>query len=122
MRSAVLKQLKEYCECNHRKANCYCLFKAECDEIRYTYGCRPYEFEEEGVTMELPNSTVNGRKKHVVYATEGQKEYIDTLLDKLGADLSDYTDVEIDSLTKSEASDLIDTLKDEVTDADAWDD
>ncbi len=122
MRDAVVSQLKEYCENYHRKENCYCLFKAECDEIRYTYGCKPYELKEEGVTMDLPNSTVGNKKKHVVYATEGQRDYIETLLDKLGADLSDYTDTDINSLTKSEASDIIDTLKDDVTDADAWED
>lgn len=122
MRNAVALQIKEYCENYYRKDNCYCLFKAECDEIRYTYGCKPYELKEEGVTMDLPNSTVGNKKKHVVYATEGQRDYIETLLDKLGADLSDYTDTDINSLTKSEASDIIDTLKDDVTDADAWED
>ena len=53
-------------------------------------------------------------------ATDGQVDYIEVLLDKLGADLSDYTSTELEDLTGSEASDLIDELKDDVTDADAW--
>ena len=53
-------------------------------------------------------------------ATDAQVEYIEVLLDKLGADLDDYTDVTIDWLTNTEASELIDQLKDEVTDAGAW--
>jgi len=49
------QQIKEYCECYHREDGdrpCVCLFKAECDEIRYTYGTTPdnLEFEQkEGV-------------------------------------------------------------------------
>ena len=53
-------------------------------------------------------------------ATDGQVDYIETLLDKLGADLDEYTDVTIDWLTFDEASEIIDQLKDDVTDADAW--
>lgn len=49
------QQIKEYCECYHREDGerpCICLFKAECDEIRHTYGTTPdnLEFEQkEGV-------------------------------------------------------------------------
>lgn len=53
-------------------------------------------------------------------ATEGQVDYIEVLLGKLGANLSDYTETELDYLTGEEASDLIDQLKDDVTDAGAW--
>lgn len=124
MRNAVALEIKTYCENYYRKDNCYCLFKAECDEIRYTYGCKPYELEleKEGVSMELPNSTVGNKKKRTVYATVGQKEYIEDLLGMLMADLEDYTDTDLDSLTIDEASEIIDQLKDDVTDADAWED
>lgn len=122
MRNAVALEIKTYCENYYRKNNCYCLFKAECDEIRYTYGCKPYELEKEGVSMELPNSTVGNKKKRTVYATVGQKEYIEDLLGMLMADLEDYTNTDIDSLTIDEASEIIDQLKDDVTDADAWED
>lgn len=48
-------QIKDYCECYHREDGgrpCICLFKAECDEIRYTHGVTPGDLEieqEEGV-------------------------------------------------------------------------
>lgn len=48
-------QIKGYCECYHKEDGgrpCICLFKAECDDIRRTYGVTPDELEiekEEGV-------------------------------------------------------------------------
>ncbi len=47
-------------------------------------------------------------------ATPAQKEYIEALLDRLSLSLDDYTDVCIDRLTITEASELIDTLKADV--------
>lgn len=122
MRTEVALQIKEYCENYYRKDNCYCLFKAECDEIYYTYGCKPYELKKEGANMELPNSTIGNKKKRTVYATVPQKEYIEDLLGMIMADLDDYTDTDLDSLTMDEAGEIIDQLKDDVTDADAWED
>jgi uncharacterized protein YqeY len=54
-------------------------------------------------------------------ATENQVEYIEALLERLGADLSEYTDTDQDLLTYEEASDLIDDLKDDAYLTDAWD-
>jgi len=70
--------------------------------------------------MELPNSTYNKKPQKVAYATVSQKEYIETLLDKIDATLDDYTTTDWDDLTKEEASELIDEIKDDVTSADAW--
>lgn len=64
--------------------------------------------------MEFPNSTLPGRKRPTVYATEAQRDYISTLLDRLDASLEDYTDTFESDLTISEASELIDTLWEEV--------
>lgn len=44
-------------------------------------------------------------------ATEAQLDYIDELLYQADSDLSDYTDIERQDLTKEEASDIIDELK-----------
>lgn len=46
-------------------------------------------------------------------ATENQKDFINELLDEVGADLESYIDKDIDELTFDEASELIETLKDE---------
>lgn len=55
-------------------------------------------------------------------ATENQKEYIGDLLDKLGADLSDYWAYGWEDMDYDAASELIDQLKEEVTEAGAWND
>lgn len=44
-------------------------------------------------------------------ATESQLNYIDLLLDRAYATLSEYTDTPFRDLTKEEASDIIDELK-----------
>lgn len=44
-------------------------------------------------------------------ATESQLDYIDLLLDRADATLSEYTDTPFRDLTKEEASDIIDELK-----------
>lgn len=44
-------------------------------------------------------------------ATESQLDYIDLLLDRADATLSEYTDTSFRDLTKEEASDIIDELK-----------
>jgi hypothetical protein len=54
-------------------------------------------------------------------ATEGQTDYINVLLDKLGADLTCYTSTAIQFLTFDQATELIDELKDAVSTAGAWD-
>lgn len=55
-------------------------------------------------------------------STYPQQEYIETLLDKLGADLCDYGYVgDVTALSFDDASYLIDVLKDDVTAAGAWD-
>ena len=55
-------------------------------------------------------------------STYPQQEYIETLLDKLGADLCDYGYVDdVTALSFDDASYLIDVLKDDVTAAVAWD-
>ena len=56
------------------------------------------------------------------WATERQKDYISVLLEKLGQDISDFTDEDIDDLSVREASDLIEELKDRVSEEDAWED
>ena len=53
-------------------------------------------------------------------ATQEQRDYIDRLLDMLGEDLEDYTEVPGALLTVGEASNLIDDLKELVTDHEAW--
>lgn len=63
--------------------------------------------------MELPNSTVSGSKRRTVYATEAQRDFIAELLERVGASLEDYTDTFESNLTISEASEIIDALKDE---------
>lgn len=54
-------------------------------------------------------------------ATDQQKSYIFDLLDKIGAEITDFTDTDWPDLNYEEASELIDTLKAEVTDERAWD-
>lgn len=54
-------------------------------------------------------------------ATQAQKDYIDTLIDKLNADLADYDIDDLDELSFGAASELIDQLKDDVTDYEGWD-
>lgn len=44
-------------------------------------------------------------------ATDSQLDYIDTLLDQAGGVLEDYTDTQLEELSKDEASDIIDELK-----------
>lgn len=114
----VLSQIQMYCECYHRgdaDRPCVCLYKAECDDIRRTYGTTPDNLDfmqkEGALSMELPSSTLPGKPKKV-YATEAQKDYIIGMLDELCQDLSDYTDTEIDALTIGEASEVIDELRD----------
>lgn len=70
--------------------------------------------------MDFPNTTIPHRKPTV--ATERQLDYIESLLDKLDADLSAYTGTPAFQLTSKEASDLIDALKEDVTAYDLWDD
>lgn len=53
-------------------------------------------------------------------ATKSQQEYIETLLDKLGADLCDYGYDDVTEIAFDDASDLIDILKDDVTAEGAW--
>jgi len=53
-------------------------------------------------------------------ATAKQLGYIDTLLDLLDASLEDYTDKARNQLTVTDASDLIDTLKDDVSFYELW--
>lgn len=55
------------------------------------------------------------------HATASQKDYIEVLIDKLGADLADYDVDDADTLSLDDATELIDRLKDDVTDDDAWD-
>lgn len=47
-------------------------------------------------------------------ATDSQLDYIDTLLDQAGGFLEDYTDIQLEELSKDEASDIIDELKGEL--------
>lgn len=47
-------------------------------------------------------------------ATDSQLDYIDTLLDQVGGVLEDYTDTQLEELSKDEASDIIDELKGEL--------
>jgi len=47
-------------------------------------------------------------------ATDSQLDYIDTLLDQAGGFLEDYTDTQLEELSKDEASDIIDELKGEL--------
>lgn len=47
-------------------------------------------------------------------ATDSQLDYIDTLLDQVGGVLEDYTDTPLEKLSKDEASDIIDELKEEI--------
>jgi hypothetical protein len=47
-------------------------------------------------------------------ATDSQLDYIDTLLDQAGGVLEDYTDTQLEELSKDEASDIIDELKGEL--------
>lgn len=47
-------------------------------------------------------------------ATDSQLDYIDTLLDQAGDVLEDYTDTQLEELSKDEASDIIDELKGEL--------
>ena len=47
-------------------------------------------------------------------ATDSQLDYIDTLLDHAGGVLEDYTDTQLEELSKDEASDIIDELKGEL--------
>lgn len=47
-------------------------------------------------------------------ATDNQLDYIDTLLDQAGGVLEDYTDTQLEELSKDEASDIIDELKGEL--------
>lgn len=47
-------------------------------------------------------------------ATDSQLDYIDTLLDQAGGVLEDYTDTQLEELSKDEASDIIDELKEEL--------
>lgn len=44
-------------------------------------------------------------------ATDSQLDYIDTLLDRPGGLLEDYTDTPLEELSKDEASDIIDELR-----------
>lgn len=57
----------------------------------------------------------------VQMATDQQKSYIFDLLEKISADLSDFTGTDWPDLTLEEASELIDTIKEEVTEEKAWD-
>lgn len=103
----IQNQVIEFCSCYLD-----CVYKAECDELHYTYGTTPANInQKEGSTMDLPTSTVRKKPKKV-YATEAQKDYIIGMLDELRQDLSDYTDIEIDALTIGEASEVIDELQD----------
>jgi len=45
----VMDQIVAYCDCCHDNADCLgdCPYKAECDEIRNTYGCKPCELSVE---------------------------------------------------------------------------
>jgi hypothetical protein len=54
-------------------------------------------------------------------ATVRQKEYIEILLDKISARISDYDYDDINDLTFEDADELIDNLKDDVTFQGAWD-
>lgn len=47
-------------------------------------------------------------------ATDSQLDYINTLLDQAGGVLEDYTDTQLEELSKDEASDIIDELKGEL--------
>lgn len=47
-------------------------------------------------------------------ATDSQLDYIDTLLDQAGGVLEDYTDTQLEELSKDEASDIIDELRGEL--------
>lgn len=47
-------------------------------------------------------------------ATDSQLDYIDTLLDQTGGFLEDYKDTPLEELSKDEASDIIDELKEEL--------
>lgn len=47
-------------------------------------------------------------------ASQEQKDYIETLLEMADADLSDYTDTELDELFKKDASEVIDAIKDDL--------
>lgn len=47
-------------------------------------------------------------------ATDSQLDYIDTLLNQAGGFLEDYTDTQLEELSKDEASDIIDELKGEL--------
>ena len=62
---------------------------------------------------ELELASLNGMDGN---ATDGQREYITDLLDKLGADLEDYTDTPLEDLSFDEASELIDELKEALDD------
>lgn len=46
--------------------------------------------------------------------TDGQKNYINELLERADADLADYTGKELEKLTCREASEIIDSLNDEI--------
>ena len=72
----------------------------------------------EGLTAEDQRELVSLQKRP---ATDAQLTYVDQLLDKLDADMDDYTNIDRDELTFDAASELIDQLKDDVTDADGWD-
>lgn len=61
--------------------------------------------------MELPSSTVP-RKSKPKYATEAQKDHINSMLDELGQEIFDYADKAVDDLLISEASEAIEDLQD----------
>ncbi len=46
--------------------------------------------------------------------TDGQKSYIKELLERTGADLADFTGKELERLSYREASEIIDSLQDEL--------
>lgn len=92
----------------------YCRHFNEAADFRCEACVQNEIIKKEGVNMELPNSTLTNRKNKVVYATEAQKDYINSMLDKLCQSLSDFTDTDIDSLSIEEASEVIDDLKDAV--------
>lgn len=47
-------------------------------------------------------------------ATDAQVEFIEDLLDAASLDLSDYTTTALEDLTKEEASDIIDSIKEDL--------